>query len=342
MADSSLTFADARDRYLQAALLKSPHTVEAYRRAIELFIEFLGDRSGSQQLPIQQHSFVLPEQIPLSALSSADNPILSHFVQWLLSPGSGQSGDKRPYKQSTVELRLAGIQNWFQFLRQSGWLPAQFSLLTAKRLVSLERFQRDDHSTPQPPDDIETVIYYYDTQELPAALRKPEIEVDRIRRWELTRLRNRALLHILADTGGRISEVLSLSLADFAEPTDMLLVEVRGKSGHSYSLHLRDSLPAVRTYIHMRGAELHDGVPLLVSHDSRYDGQCMSRVVAWRVVQRAARALGLHDITPHDFRHWRAVRLLQEGYTLDEVQSYLGHRSVETTRIYYAPPPERA
>ena len=77
-------------------------------------------------------------------------------------------------------------------------------------------------------------------------------------------------------------------------------------------------------------------VPLFVSHDVRFDGSRMSRIVAWRVVQRAARTLGLGSITPHDFRHWRATQLLNAGYALDVVQDYLGHRSVETTRAYYA------
>jgi len=54
------------------------------------------------------------------------------------------------------------------------------------------------------------------------------------------------------------------------------------------------------------------------------------------VVRQASRALGLGNISPHDFRHWRATQLINAGYPLDVVQDYLGHRSVETTRAYYA------
>jgi integrase len=125
---------------------------------------------------------------------------------------------------------------------------------------------------------------------------------------------------------------------------DTLRVTVLGKGGHTYSLRFQSALPALHAYIKARGTQLkpslQGNIPLFVSHDPRYDGQPMSRVVAWRVVQRAARALGLLDITPHDFRHWRAAQLLRAGYTLDEVQDYLGHQSVETTRAYYASPPE--
>jgi site-specific recombinase XerD len=201
------------------------------------------------------------------------------------------------------------------------------------------------HGAPQPSTDIEEVIYFYDTQELPAALRKPNVEADRIQRWELTRLRNCALMHVLAETGGRISEILSLNLSNFPErylnKDEVLRVEVIGKGGHTYYLRFLDSLPAIRAYIRARGANLRAAsyqgdVPIFVSHDTRYDGHRMSRVIAWRVVQRAARALGLHTLTPHDFRHWRATQLINAGHPLDVVQDYLGHRSVETTRAYYA------
>ncbi|NLX11452.1 MAG: tyrosine-type recombinase/integrase [Chloroflexi bacterium] len=342
--DGDLTLGDARDAYLDRATLKSAHTVAAYERSIELFLMFLGDRTGTRRLPIQQRPYVVPDAIPLAALGPNDAPIFLHFAEWLLSP-SDNTADGRPYKPTTVELRLAGVQSWFQFLDDHGWLPARFPLAKARRIVRDELRARPKRSGPlQPPDHIEEVIYYYDTQPLPPSLRKAGADDERVARWELARLRNRALLHALAETGGRISEVLSLNLHDFPDRylnrQEVLRVEVTGKGGHSYNLRFFDSLPAIRVYIQARGANLRGStsgdVPLFVSHDPRYDGQRMSRVVAWRVVQRAARALGLRQITPHDFRHWRATQLINAGHPLDVVQDYLGHRSVETTRAYYA------
>jgi integrase len=286
-----------------------------------------------------------PEDIPLSARSDEDTPLFLHFVQWLLSPGTGKKGDKRPYKPSTVELRLAGVLNWFQFLDDHGWLPPSFKLAKATRIVRDELRAKPAHSgPPRPPEHIEEVIYYYDSLELPKHLRKTDVDQERIRRWELTQLRNRALLHALAETGGRIGELLSLNLDDFPErylhQQEVLRVEVLGKGGHTYYLRFLDTLHPIRDYIHARGSDLRatpqGEVPLFISHDPRYDGTRMSRIVGWRIVQRAARALGLRHITPHDFRHWRATQLINAGHSLDVVQDYLGHRSVETTRAYYA------
>ncbi len=344
--DSGMTFGEARDIYLQRATLKSHHTIDAYRRAIDLFFQFLQDRKHPGQiLPIQCRPFTVAEELPLASLSADDAPILLQFAQWQLSPSSGNPRDKRPYKPATVELRVSGVQNWLQYLDDYGWLPPDFPLSKTKRIIGDElRNQTRSFKPPQPPEHIEEVIYYYDSQQPPKHLQRPGADQELVQRWELTRQRNCALLHALAETGGRISEILSLNLVDFPprhlEQRDVVRVEVMGKGGHPYYLRFYDSLPAIRAYIHARGANLRSSlkgdVPLFASHDPRYDGSRMSRVVAWRIVQRASRALGLGSITPHDFRHWRATQLINAGHSLDVVQDYLGHRSVETTRSYYA------
>src|SRR5690606_16116560 len=159
----------------------------------------------------------------------------------------------------------------------------------ARRIVRDELRGRPRRSgPPSPPDHIEELLTYFDQQERPPHLRKPDADPDRVRRWDLTRLRNRALVHALAESGGRISEVLSL--------------EDNARGGHTYQLRFLPALPAIKAYINARGADLRASArgrtPLFVSHDRRYDGARMSRVVAWRVVQRAARALGLRNITP--------------------------------------------
>jgi len=74
---------------------------------------------------------VAPDDTPLNALSAEDAPIFLHFAEWMLSESSGAPRDKRPYQVATVELRLAGIQNWFQFMDDHGWLPPEFPLAKA-------------------------------------------------------------------------------------------------------------------------------------------------------------------------------------------------------------------
>lgn len=340
-----ITLQEARDAYLQRADLNSRHTVQSYERAIDLFLEFLGDRRARELLPLQKTQFVTPGQIAVDSLTADDSPIFSHFVGWMLSASTGSAGDRRPYKPSTVALRLAGVLSWFRFMDDQGWLPGAFKLARARRIVSEQALlpRAGPGDLLRRPEGIAKLIAYYSHQQPPRALQEPATDPARLRQWELSRLRNHALIQSLAESGGRVSEVLSLNLSDFPvqalHEDAVLRVAVRGKSGHTYHLRFYMALPAIRAYIQARGVDdfpssRHES-PLFVSHAKQYEGQRMSRVVAWRVVQRAARALGLGAITPQDLRHWRATQLIDAGYSPDVVQEYLGHRSLQTTRAYY-------
>ena len=41
-------------------------------------------------------------------------------------------------------------------------------------------------------------------------------------------------------------------------------------------------------------------------------------------------------VSPHDFRHYRATQLLNDGARLEDVQAILGHAHIGTTREVYA------
>ncbi len=325
-------------QYINRADLKSSHTLSAYMRSIELFFTFLADRS--QELAVHRHTFATPQELSPTVFSESDTPLLLQFAEWLMSPGSGN--DRRPYALATVELRVAGVQHWLQFMEQHEWLSPEFPVAKVSGLVRdrLKTQHRDDEKAVSPIEDLAAVVGYYDTQKPPKSMLKPGAS-HRLERWELTRLRNRALLHCLAETGGRISELLSLDVGAFSRHNmsarSVINVDVIGKSGHRYQLNLKSALPAIRDYVQRRDITPTDvEYPLFISHDPRYDGSRMSRIVAWRVVRRAARAVGLPDVSPQDFRHWRALQLIQSGHSLEDIQALLGHRSIETVRALYA------
>ena len=62
----------------------------------------------------------------------------------------------------------------------------------------------------------------------------------------------------------------------------------------------------------------------------------------WQVISQAVEGLKREGyqiddaISPHDFRRYIATAMLSEGMRLEQVQSFLGHESPETTRIVYA------
>jgi integrase len=345
MAEAPTTLGAARDRYLERATLRSKHTVAAYRQSIACFLEFLDRTAGRGNLPIQQEE-PPAEELTLSGLSSADAPILLAFAEWLLGEAEDKD-DPRPYAPSTVRLRLAGVGRWLQWLDDYGWLPSRFPLAKAQRMVrdELRAHRRTRSGPPQPPRGVDELLTYYERLRQPRPIARLDRQDPRYRRWELTRLRNHAIVWVLAESGGRVSEILSLNLSDLAPrdlepPYDSVVrLQVVGKGQHEYQLRLHRALPAIAAYVRARGANLKavgGKVPLFVSHDPRADGKRLSRTSVWRVVTTAASGLGLRPIHPHDLRHWRATQLVNAGQPLDVVQDYLGHRSVETTRAYYA------
>ncbi|NJL93038.1 MAG: tyrosine-type recombinase/integrase [Anaerolineae bacterium] len=331
------TFDQARQVYTTQAEIRSMHTHEAYLRAVDLFLEFLGDRSFAGCLPIHAHSVPTPAEIPLGALCAADERILAVFAQWLQAPSTDKSMDKRPYSPATVELRLAGVRHWLDFLREKHWLPPQFSLDRALDYLKQEESNPED-KPPQPPkaaqahQDITALLSYYDHQVPP---RRLQADSARLAQWELTRLRNRALVRVLADSGGQISAILSLNTDRVRGDIPSLVLDVMGKNEHRYQIVLQESLPALRDYLQQRRVPEDAPEPLFVSHDARYAGARMSRIIAWRVIQRAARAVGLGTVSPHDLRHYCAQRLIREGASLEDVRRKLGHRSLHTVRTYY-------
>ena len=116
----------------------------------------------------------------------------------------------------------------------------------------------------------------------------------------------------------------------------IIQIEVVGKGGHPYQLELNQALPMIKDYLRIRRVNDALEVPLFISHDPRYNGNRMSRVVAWRIVRRAAKVLDLGTVSPQDFRHWQAQKMITAGRSLEDVQKMLGHQSIETVRALYS------
>lgn len=74
-------------------------------------------------------------------------------------------------------------------------------------------------------------------------------------------------------------------------------------------------------------------------------GAQLSSLSAWRIVKEVAKYAGIdnekHFTSPHAFRHWHAKTLIENGTSLENVQAVLGHANPATTRVIYAPEPDK-
>jgi len=146
-------------------------------------------------------------------------------------------------------------------------------------------------------------------------------------------LRDRALLEFAYATGARVSELVGLGTADvlydeglarlFGKGSKERLVPVGRRALGAVALYVREIRPVIekgagkgRLFLNARGTPL-------------------SRVGAWGIIKRCARAAGLTKrVTPHTLRHTFATHLLEGGADLRAVQEMLGHADLSTTQLY--------
>jgi site-specific recombinase XerD len=148
--------------------------------------------------------------------------------------------------------------------------------------------------------------------------------------------RDYTLLHLLADSGARASEIATLNLDyfDFQKKTLSIvgkgnryrLIELWPKTTELIKLYITQyrnqpkPLYRNRLFINQRGEEL-----------TRYGIYRLCK----KYLTMALSAKHLKGLNPaHSFRHACAVNMLQEGCSLTEIQNRLGHENIESTMIY--------
>lgn len=150
------------------------------------------------------------------------------------------------------------------------------------------------------------------------------------------------LLGLLYTTGMRIGEALALDVGDL-DHRDRLLTVRRGKFGKRRSLPLRDStVEALLGYVNhpLRPVGKQASTPLFVSGRRRR----LSYPTMSSALQAACLSAGIPKPLPrpHDFRHTFAINCVTTWYVqerdvnalLPALSTYLGHVSVENTRLY--------
>jgi site-specific recombinase XerD len=307
------TLEKATEQFLDS-ITRSARTRETYALGLQSFAMFLRESDFAGCVEETR-----PADAGALSTDAFQDDILLQFCRWLLT---------RDYSASTVNTYLSAVKRLFRRLYALDQLPASFNL--GKALEKLRDFTRDiEQREPDPPNPdrrIPQILLYYEGLPLP-----PD---DRDHLARLRILRNRAIVHTIYASAGRVSEVASLDRAD-VQDGGVREVMITGKRGKKRLIFLtREAQQAIRAYTLARGADQHN--PLFISHGRNY-GSRLSRQMIWHVVKEAVKALGLYSgISPHDFRHYRATQLLNDGARLEDVQSILGHAHIGTTRAVYA------
>lgn len=151
-----------------------------------------------------------------------------------------------------------------------------------------------------------------------------------------TSQRDHLLLHMLYNTGARVSEIIGVRLADVVLD-GAACVHLHGKGRKQRTMPLwRSTVKALRSWLRFNPALLPASALL-----PNRDGHAMTRT---NVAQRLALAVAVatpampslrdRHISPHTIRHTTAMHLLQSGEPIDGIALWLGHESPTTTHQY--------
>lgn len=142
-----------------------------------------------------------------------------------------------------------------------------------------------------------------------------------------TGIRNRALIRLLYRSGLRCNEALNLKVRDIdMNRGEVRVVEGKGKRDRrvwidTTTIEVLDRWKAIRPksdwfFCTLKGARL----------DDRYVRELFNRLG-----EKAGIGIRVH---PHLLRHTYASELLEDGFSILEVQRMLGHAHISTTAIY--------
>ena len=216
--------------------------------------------------------------------------------------------EERGLEISSIGRHVATIRTFCRYLHAWGLLPSD----PAEQLVQPAAWQR-----------LPTVL----AQEQVVKLLEAPREEDPLG------LRDAAMLELMYACGLRASEAANMATG-WLHP-QLGVVRVLGKGNKERIVPVgRPAMEAVERYRQeLRPELLAKAKPtdrLLLSRT----GQPITRIVAWQVVKRLARRVGLTDVHPHVLRHSFATHLLGGGADLRVVQELLGHANIQTTQIY--------
>lgn len=138
--------------------------------------------------------------------------------------------------------------------------------------------------------------------------------------------RDRLFLRVLWETGVRVSEAIAVQLGDVSRDG----IRVLGKGSLERVVFVQDGMVAGILFYAQEWAMERDNYLF----PSRSGGH-ITKQRADQIIKRAAcRAQLDRSVHAHLFRHGYAINFLNCGGCLDALQEQLGHRDINTTRIY--------
>jgi integrase/recombinase XerD len=238
-------------------------------------------------------------------LADLDAPLIGAFLNHL--------EHDRGNSPRTRNARLAAIHSFYRYAA----LRHPEHLATIARVIEIpsKRYERND-------------VTYLTKPEIDALLAAPD-------QTSWLGRRDHALLLTMITTGLRVSELVTLHIADVTLNTSRCL-RVHGKGRKNRATPLKSETAAVlRGWLHERQGQAEDPLfPTRQGHPLRRQTVSLLLAKHTHTAAAACPSLATKRVSPHVLRHTNAMLLQAERVDIATIALWLGHESIKTTYIY--------
>lgn len=280
--------------YLSGTKNYSINTIHSYRDAFKLLLIYFEEKHS-----ISAHKMQI-ENITPEALRG--------FTEWLRTT--------RGSSIRSVNIRLAAIHAFFKYLQSRE--PQYF--FQCQQVISVEMARTE-----------KKMIDFLSVDEL-------RLMFSQINESSPSGRRDSAMLYLLYDTGARVQELCDLRVRDlFLNKNPHVILHGKGNKSR-YVPIVVDVSRRIQKYMDENNLSMlrNPDMPLFFNKQ----GQKLTRAgVSYIIAKYADKARKLspcfpEKITPHIFRHTKAMHHCQAGIDIIYIRDILGHVDLATTEIY--------
>lgn len=293
--DFAYHLANFLTKYLPGTMGLSPNTIMSYRDTFCLLLEFC---RSNEKKPA--------EKITLNDL---EKKLVEKYLEWIEKA--------RNCMTSTRNVRLAAIHAFCRYLQME--FPDFIYQAQQILAIPVKRAKKP-------------AVEYISLDAMKYLLERPDTNTK-------TGRRDLVMLSLLYDSGARVQELADLKVLD-VRVTDPATVKLTGKGRKSRVVPLmRPMATLLEQYLEEN--DFTDpyarDYPLF---QNRSKGKLTREGITYTVKRYAKEAINKapelfpDKLSPHCFRHSKAVHLLQSGVNLIYIRDFLGHVDIQTTEIY--------
>jgi site-specific recombinase XerD len=282
--------------YLPGQINVSTNTIRSYKDTFKLLLMFC-----------ETEKHIKTEKIYLKTL---DKTLIEEFLVWL--------ENERHNSISTRNQRLAAIHSFLRYVQKD----SLENLYEIQKVLAIPYKRKGKQ-----------LIHYLTGNEMRILLEQPDIHTK-------TGRRDLVLLVILYDTAARVQELVDLKRGHI-RIADPAVITLHGKGNKKRQVPImKKSQELIKSY--MQESYVNTGIsesdmPLFYNQQKRNLSRWGVSYIINKYVEKASKDNEFNidfPVTPHVFRHSKAMHLLQSNVNLIYIRDLLGHVDIATTELY--------